>query len=640
MRQKLASAPRRQANPAFAETVTLQVKIDAGAAPGPRELRLLTATGLSNPLVFCVGQLPEFTLPPSSPITLGANGTPAPTPALPTIAPATPVAPLVTLPAVINGQILPGAVDRVRFKAAKGAHVVVQTSARALMPFLSDAVPGWFQAAVAIEDESGREIAFADHFRFDPDPVFCCDIPRDGEYLLKIRDSIYRGRDDFIYRVTLGELPFITGMFPLGCRAGTQTTAQLLGWNLPTESVTLDATGKSAGKFPISVFANGATSNSVTFAVDTLPECRERAPNSARETAQSVTLPIMINGRVDQPGAWHVFRFDGRAGDQVVAEVYARRLGSPLDSVLKLTDASGKLLAFNDDHEDRSSGILTQDADAWLNATLPAGGRYYLSLADAQQKGGPDYGFRLRLSAPRPDFELRVAPAELVVRAGTSVPLTIYAIRKDGFAGAITLTLNKAPPGFLLTGGGIPPGQNEIKLTLKAPPAMLDEPAALSLDGQAAVDGRTVVHTALAAEDMMQAFAYRHLVPEKEWLVAVPPQAIVRAAIKILSPTPVKFSGSGTIQIRASLPPAAQLGKVVLELADPPEGVTMTRFSAQPITNVTIDLKCDASKLKAGLKGNLIFNVFVERDPPAGSLPQAQKRRVPLGSMPAIPYES
>jgi len=640
LRQKLASVPRRQANPAFAETVTLQVKIDAGAAPGPRELRLLTATGLSNPLVFVVGQLPEFTSPPYSPITLGANGTPAPTPALATIAPATPVAPLVTLPVVINGQILAGAVDRVRFKAAKGAQVVVQTCARALMPFLSDAVPGWFQAAVAIEDDHGHEIAFADHFRFDPDPVFCCVIPRDGEYLLKIRDSIYRGRDDFIYRVTLGDVPFITGMFPLGCRAGTQTTAQLLGWNLPTETVILDATGKSAGKFPITVSRNGTTSNAVAFAVDTLAECRERTPNNTRETAQTVTLPILINGRVDQPGAWHVFRFDGRAGDQVVAEVYARRLGSPLDSVLKLTDASGKMLAFNDDHEDRSSGLLTQDADAWLIATLPTNGTYYLSLGDALQKGGPDYGFRLRLSAPRPDFELRVAPAELDVRAGTSVPLTVYAIRKDGFAGDIALTLSKAPPGFTLIGGGIPSNQNEIKLTLKAPPSMLDEPATLNLDGQALIAGRTVVHTALAAEDMMQAFAYRHLVPEKEWLVDVPPQAIVRAAIKILSPTPVKLSGGGSIQIRASLPPAAQLGNVVLELADPPDGVTMVHFSAQPITNVTVDLKCDASKLKAGLKGNLIFNVFVERDPPAGAGPLAPKRRVPLGSMPAIPYVS
>jgi hypothetical protein len=639
VRQKLASTPRRQANPALAETVTIRVTVDGSAAPGPRELRLLTATGLSNPLVFSVGQLPEYTTPPSSPIALGPNGMPITAPVAPATVPATQAGPVLTLPVVVNGQILPGAVDRVRFKAAKGAQVVVQTSARALMPFLSDAVPGWFQAAVAIEDEQGQEIAFADHFRFDPDPLFCCAMPHDGEYVLTIRDSIYRGREDFVYRVSIGELPVITSIFPLGAKLGTQATVQLLGWNLPTDKFTLDTTGRSAGKMPITVIKNGITSNTAAFSVDTLPECVERLPNNARETAQSVTLPIMINGRIDKPGAWHVFKFDGRAGDQVVAEVYARRLGSPLDSVIKLTDATGKLVAFNDDHEDKGSGLLTQDADAWLNATLPAKGTYYLYLGEAQQKGGPEYGFRLRLSAPRPDFELRVAPAELDVRAGTSVPLTVYAIRKDGFAGEIALNLKQAPAGFALTGGGIPANQNEVKLTLKAPPTMLDEPAILSLDGQATVDGRTVLHTALAAEDMMQAFAYRHLVPMREWLVAVPPQPIARASIKILSPTPVKLSGGVRVQIRASLPPAAQTGKVLLELTDPPEGVKMAGYTAQPITNVNIELNCDASKMKAGLKGNLIFNVYVERDPPAGSGPQAPKRRVPLGSMPAIPFE-
>ena len=53
---------------------------------------------------------------------------------------------------------------------------------------------------------------------------------------VEIRDSIYRGREDFVYRVTLGELPFVTSIFPLGGPAGTQTTVELTGWNLPAAS--------------------------------------------------------------------------------------------------------------------------------------------------------------------------------------------------------------------------------------------------------------------------------------------------------------------------------------------------------------------------------------------------------------------
>ena len=50
---------RRFSVPALVETVTLEVTIDRDADPGERELRLQTESGLSNPLVFCVGQLPE-----------------------------------------------------------------------------------------------------------------------------------------------------------------------------------------------------------------------------------------------------------------------------------------------------------------------------------------------------------------------------------------------------------------------------------------------------------------------------------------------------------------------------------------------------------------------------------------------------
>ena len=182
-----------------------------------------------------------------------------------------------------------------------------------------------------------------------------------------------------------------------------------------------------------------------------------------------VTLPIIVNGRIDQPGDWDVFRFEGRAGDTVVAEVYARRLDSPLDSVLKLTDASGKQLAFNDDHEDKGAGLDTHYADSYLTATLPADGAFYIHIGDAQHQGGPEYAYRLRISPPQPDFALRVVPSSLSVRGGASVPLTVYALRRDGFTNEITLALRDAPAGFKLTGAKMPANQDQVRLTLHGP---------------------------------------------------------------------------------------------------------------------------------------------------------------------------
>ena len=54
---------------------------------------------------------------------------------------------LETLSAVI-GQIMPGAIDRYRFTATKGQRLVAIANARELIPYISDAVPGWFQAAI------------------------------------------------------------------------------------------------------------------------------------------------------------------------------------------------------------------------------------------------------------------------------------------------------------------------------------------------------------------------------------------------------------------------------------------------------------------------------------------------------------
>jgi hypothetical protein len=195
-------------------------------------------------------------------------------------------------------------------------------------------------------------------------------------------------------------------------------------------------------------------------------------------------------------------------------------------------------LAFNDDHEDKGTGLNTHHADSWLSATLPANGAYYLYLGDAQHKGGPEYAYRLRISPPRPDFELRVVPSAINVRGVTSKPLTVYALRKDGFSGAIALALKNAPAGFALS-GSVPANQDQASVTLSAPPAPLKDPLNLSLEGRATIEGREVIRPVVPAEDMMQAFAYRHLVPSQELKVIVrkPPAARVAPPGKRRPPT-------------------------------------------------------------------------------------------------------
>jgi hypothetical protein len=642
MRDHIGDSVRRNANPVLSETVTLAITIDADAEPGPWQLRLVTPLGLSNPVAFSVGQLPEIVEQ-------------EPAAAQPRLEPPQ----RVTLPVVINGRIVPadarpgagggrrqanqyapGDADRYTFAARKGQDLVLSVSARDVMPYLADAVPGWFQATIALANADGREVAYDDDFRFQPDPVLHYRIPADGEYTVEIKDALYRGREDFVYRLSIGELPFVTSIFPLGGPARAKTAVQVSGWNLPTGTVTMDATGAGPGTAILTVRRGTLISNRVPFAIDSMRDVVEREPNNAPPDAVKLARPVIVNGRIHAPGDVDVYAVTGRAGEPIVAEVTARRLGSPLDSVIELTDASGSRLAVSDDAPDKSAGLITHQSDSRIAATLPSGGTYYLHVRELQRKGGPEYGYRLRVSSPQPDFEVRVTPSEINAGAGTSVIVTAHAIRKDGFAGDIALSLKGAPQGFALSGEVVPAGQDHVRLTVDVPPMRPAGPITLGLEGRATIHGKMVVRPALAAEEMMQAFAYRHLVPADSLKITVLARGGTRMPARIIGSGTATLPAGGSTRVQVALPPMKNFEHVQLELSEPPEGLSL-RDAAVGEAGAEFVLAADASKVKPGLRGNLIVTVSGERVPPQrGSQPApVARRRVPLGVLPAIPFE-
>ncbi len=651
----LGETTRRRAQPALSEAVALEVSIAADAEQGRREMRLETRRGMSNPIRFFVGRLPEFREQEPG-LVPEAQDYPSPFRFPPLVT--TDIA----LPAVANGQIIPrqpdyvdwrarrftpGEADRYRFEARKGQQLVVAASARELVPYLADAVPGWFQATLTLYDAHGKELAFEDDYRFHPDPVLFFKVPEDGQYIVEIKDAIYRGRPDFVYRIAIGEIPFVTGIFPLGGPAGAETIVKLTGWNLPVDTLTMDTRNKVSGKYPLSVRKGNAISNTLPFAVNTLPECFEKESNDSPPSAQPVTLPMIVNGRMDRPGDWDVFRIEGRAGEQVVVEVDARRLSSPLDSALELTDAAGKRLAFNDDHEDKADALNTHHADSLIQATLPADGTYFLRLGDAQHEGGPQYAYRLRISPPRPDFELRVVPSVINAVAWKLRPITIFALRKDGFDGEIALSFKGDPEGVLMDAGLVPTGQDRVQVTLALASWLPAAPVNLCLEGRATIAGQQVVRAAVPADDMMQAFAYKHLVPAEQLSVLLPgsgrrpkrpadPRSF-QSQWTLLVEQPVRIPAGGHAEVQARVPWDARRGEIQVELSDPAAGILIDKTSCADRI-ATIVLHADADKAQPGLKGNLIANGYQKRTQ-TNKEGKTREYRTFLGPMPAIPFE-
>ena len=226
----------QQKNRQLAEVLDVEVTIGENVECGNYELRVKSVGGISNPLIFQVGAHPEVLEsepnnksafePIANKLKLYKNVK------LPKGKP-------IDLPAILNGQIMPGDVDRFRFVAKGGEKLVIAVAARQLIPYLADAVPGWFQATISLYDGAGKKIAYADDFQFNPDPVLFFNIEKAGEYELEIRDSIYRGREDFVYRISVGEDPFITSIFPLGGEVNSDVLSAVHGWNLPQSMIKL-----------------------------------------------------------------------------------------------------------------------------------------------------------------------------------------------------------------------------------------------------------------------------------------------------------------------------------------------------------------------------------------------------------------
>jgi hypothetical protein len=123
--------------------------------------------------------------------------------------------------------------------------------------------------------------------------------------------------------------------------------------------------------------------------VDRAPVVAEKEPNDGFRDAQPITPGQEVQGAISHNQDVDVYRFEGKAGQQVVAEILAARYGSALDSFLTLHDGEGHILASDDD----SDG----SADSRVELRLPRDGVYYLSVLDANDQGGPAHVYRLAL---------------------------------------------------------------------------------------------------------------------------------------------------------------------------------------------------------------------------------------------------
>ena len=220
-----------------------------------------------------------------------------------------------------------------------------------------------------------------------------------------------------------------------------------------------------------------------------------------------------------------------------------------MDSVIAILNPKGAIVARNDDTVDPAEPMVTHHADSRLVWKCPAVGEFAVRIADMQGKGGEEYGYRLTIAPPRPDFAVRILPDNPRISPGDTTVLTAEVIRKDGFDGEVRLSAAGLPDDWSLRAATISPKETQVRFTLTAPTNA--EPGLMSptIAGTATLADREVVREAWPAEEVMQAFGYQHRLATREFLLAVVEGGFFVLSVDLLSDDVVKVPQIGEAMV-------------------------------------------------------------------------------------------
>lgn len=502
------------------------VKIAGDAPPGVYEVRVLGRYGLSTPRAFAVGLLPEV-------LEQGGNNSLA-----------TPMP--VEIGSTVNGRAGGDSYDVYQFEAKAGQRVLIRCAALR--------IGSRMDATLALLDATGNQLAYSRDARRNQ-PLIDFTAPAAGKYLIRVHDFLYRGGNDYYYRLSLAARPRLDFVFPPAGVAGATGKFTLYGRNLPggvpAEGVLLDGApleklevqiavpaepqGPPKGRFvaPADAEARGfayrltteaGPSNPVFIALADTPLVTEQEPNNDRQKPQQVSVPCDVVGQFFPRRDRDWFSFQAKRGERFAVEVFSQRRGLPTDPRLLV-----QYVAVNEKGEETARDIKESDdvdrkfgnppfddpvRDASLVFTADADGEYRVLVRDlyAGSNPSPRHVYRLSIRPPRPDFRLLatfksftetdrnklLASATILRRGGTELAVA-QAYRRDGFDGPITVTATGLPEGVVCPPVVIPAGENRATLVFAAAENAAPWAGEIQIVGAAEIDGQEVRRQALGA---------------------------------------------------------------------------------------------------------------------------------------------
>lgn len=421
-------------------------KISKDAQHGQHEFRLRTKNGMSKLWTFWVGPFPN--LQEEEPNSSFEEAQPVPN------------------EITVNGTITNEDVDYFEINATKGQRISVEIEAIRLSGAM-------FDPYVAILDAKRFELAASDDSELLlQDSTTSVLAPEDGIYRIEVRESSYRGGNNFHYRLHIGSFPRPLVVFPAGGQAGKSLSFEFIGDPKGKFKKTLTLPDDGSTSLAFHADENGSSSPSPNrILINSFPSIREQEPNPSISEATNANayLPLAFDGVIEKDGDIDNFRFKAKKGDRFYIKAHARSVASPLDPVISLYQVEGgSRIRGNDDANNGPDSLITQNFNK--------DAEYVIRISDHLGKGSPKHIYRIETIRLEPEFSASIPmfgnrdsqsrqmlPIPRGNRVATSLTLT-----KKNFSGELDFFVKNLPPGVSAEIPKAPSNFTSVPLLLKA----------------------------------------------------------------------------------------------------------------------------------------------------------------------------
>lgn len=448
--------------------ITAEPKLDAAGKPEPNkflvsiaadcplgihEARVLSRLGVSSSRVFTVGALPEVKQEKATT----------------TVETAMPL----EINSICNATLPVRAANHYSFSATKDQRIIVDCAAKG--------IDSKMNPVLIIADAEGRDLVVERR-----GGALDFTVPDDGTYVIKVHELTFNGGPTHFYRLSLREVAVDAPVVRL------PSTRSVSSFSWPPTDLAQTAAAK------------------------------ETEPNNKHAHAERISLPCDISGSFYPAADVDTFEFAAKKDEVWWVEVASERLGRPTDpsiivqrvthegddevltDVVELSDILSPVKRSSNGYAYDGPPYNAGSADILGKVDIKQDGIYRLQLSDlfGGTRNDPRNEYRLIVRKAAPDFaivawalhmELRngdrnARSKPIVLRGGSTMALEVVAVRRDGFAGEIELSMDHLPDGVTATGLKIPAGQSRGIMLLTA---AQDAPRGMQI---AEFVGRAMIH--------------------------------------------------------------------------------------------------------------------------------------------------